>query len=165
MGTRYLRARIVWATLAATLMVVVVAAPVGAATPRSLTVVSTTTFNPDGPNYGTFTASGAAVPGLVCAGGSFVDTGLRFAGFQSIRGTVQLEVLATNSCPSGDFYVKMEIHANPDGTEAFTWIITGGTGGFATLQGSGSGTTVGIFSPPPDSQETGNINTFVGFVH
>ena len=153
MGTRYLRARIVWATLAATLMVVVVAAPVGAATPRSLTVVSTTTFNPDGPNYGTFTASGAAVPGLVCAG------------FQSIRGTVQLEVLKTYSCPSSDFYVKMEIHANPDGTEAFTWIITGGTGGFATLQGSGSGTTVGIFSPPPDSQETGNINTFVGFVH
>lgn len=165
MATRYGRARVVLAILAATTMLGAVAAPVGAATPQSLTLVSTTTFNPDGPNYGTFTASGAAVPGLVCASGSFVDTGIRFAGYQSIRGTVQLEVFKTYSCLSGDFFVKMEIHANPDGTEAFTWIVTGGTGGLATLQGSGSGTTVGIFSPPPDPQETGNINTFVGFVH
>jgi hypothetical protein len=165
MATRYRRARIVLAVLAATLMVAAVAAPVGAATPQSLTLVSTTVFNPTGPNYGTFTASGAAVPGLVCASGSFVDTGVGFAGYQSVRGTIQITVFKTYTCAAGDFDVKMQIHANPDGTEAFTWVITGGTGGFATLQGSGSGTTVGIFSPPPDSQETGNINTFVGFVH
>jgi hypothetical protein len=165
MVTRYRRARFVLAIMAAAMMMVAVAAPVGAATPQPLTLVSTTTFNPNGPNYGTFTASGAAVPGLVCASGSFVDTGIQFAGYQGIRGTVQLQVFKTYSCPSGDFYVKMEIHANPDGTEAFTWVIRGGTGDLATLQGSGSGTTVGIFSPPPDSQETGNINTFTGFVH
>jgi hypothetical protein len=165
MATRYRRARFVLAILAATMMAVAVAAPVGAAAPQSLTLVSTTTFNPYGPNSGFFTATGPAVPGLVCANGSFVDTGIKFAGYQSIRGTIQLQVFKTYTCPNGDFFVKMQIHANPDGTEAFTWVIQGGTGDLATLHGSGSGTTVGIFSGPPDFQETGNINTFVGSVH
>ena len=49
----------------------------------------------------------------------------------------------------------MQIHANFDGTEQFSWVVTGGTGPYAALHGSGQGTTV-------DNPPTGNINTFVG---
>jgi hypothetical protein len=165
MASRYSRARVVLTTFAAMLMVVAVAAPVGAASPQSLTLVSTTTFDPAG-NHGTFAASGAAVPSLICASGSFVDTGIKFAGFQSNK-AVQLQVFKTYSCSNADsFFVKMQIHANFDGTEVFTWVVQGGTGTFAQLHGSGSGSTVGIFVSTPDGPvETGNINTFVGSLH
>ncbi len=167
MATRYRRARMVMATLAATLMVVAVAAPVAASgPPQSLTLVSTTIFDPSG-NHGTFTASGAAVDNsLICAAGSFLDTGIKFAGFQSNK-AVQLQVFKTYSCSNANsFFVKMQVHANFDGTEVFTWVVRGGTGAFAQLHGSGSGTTVGIFVSTPDGPvETGNVNTFVGSLH
>jgi hypothetical protein len=97
---------------------------------------------------------------LICASGTFVDTGIRFAGFQSGRGEVQLQVLKHFMCAggAGTFDVKMQIQANFDtGIETFTWIITGGTGPYASLRGGGSGSTV-----PTD---TGNINTYVGSLH
>jgi hypothetical protein len=158
MSTTIRHVRTALATIVAALMVMAVVAPVGAATPQSLTLVSTTTFNDAGFNYGTFTASGAAVDnGLVCAAGTFVDTGLLFAGYQSGK-AVQIQVSKTYTCPSGaTFFVKMQIHAGFDGTEWFTWVVKGGTGDYASLRGSGSGTT----APNPP---TGNINTFVGFL-
>jgi hypothetical protein len=144
--------------LAAFLMILAMAVPVGAAAPRALTLVSTTTFNPVGFNYGTFTAIGPAVDdGLVCASGTFVDTGLRLSGYQNNK-SVQIQVDKTYTCPSGDsFFVKMQIHADFSGSEWFTWVAQGGTGAYDSLRGSGSGTT----APNPP---TGNINTFVGFL-
>jgi len=104
---------------------------------------------------------GATVPHrLYVPGGTFVDTGIRFAGFQSVRGTVQLQVNKTFTCDdgSGTFDIKMQIHANFDtGIESFTWVATGGTGAYSRLHGSGTGSTVP--NPP-----IGNINTFAGFV-
>jgi len=157
MPTTFRRARRALTAVAAMAMVMAVVAPVGAAAPRSLTLVSTTIFNDDGFNYGSFTASGAAVDdGLVCASGTFVDTGILFAGYQSDKG-VQIQVDKTYTCPGGSFFVKMQIHAGADGSEWFTWVAQGGTGAYASLRGSGSGTTVP--NPP-----TGNINTFLGFL-
>ncbi len=117
MRTRNPGRRAVLATLAAALIVMAIGSPAVAASPQALTLVSTTTFNDNGPNYGTFEASGPAVGnGVVCASGTFVDTGIHFAGFQSNK-AVQLTVFKTYSCRDGDFYVTMQIHANFDGTE------------------------------------------------
>jgi hypothetical protein len=137
------------------------AGPVGATSPQQVTIVSHVTFNPDGPNYGDFTASGDAVEsGLICESGTFVDTAIRFAGYQSDRGTVQILVIKQFTCDdgSGTFTVKLQIQANFDtGIESFTWVVLGGTGDYASLHGSGQGSTVP--NPP-----VGNINTYQGFL-
>jgi len=148
--------RAILAILAASLAVMGMVGPVAAATPQNITLVSSTIFNPDGPNYGTFVASGDAVDeGLICATGSFVDTFLAFAGYENGK-SVQITVGKTYTCPDGTIFVKMQIHANFDGTEVFTWVVQGGTGAYADLRGSGQGSTV------PNA--TGNINTFVGLL-
>jgi len=123
-------------------------------------IVSQVTFDPNG-NFGVFDASRAAVDaGLICASGTFVDTGLAFHGFQSGH-AVQIFVGKTFTCPSaGTFDVKLQINANFDGTERFAWNITGGTGAYANLHGAGTGSTVPIFDQ--DGNETGNVNTYDG---
>jgi len=160
MSPSSLRARATVATLAAALGLMTVIAPVAAATPQSVNIVSNVTFNPNGPNSGDFTTTGQATDsGLICGAGTFVDTGIRFAGFQSPRGTVQLQVDKAFTCGdgSGTFFVKMQIHADFNtGIESFSWVIQGGTADYDMLKGSGSGTTV-----PRDG---GNTNTFMGFL-
>ena len=144
-------------------IVVILAAvvPVAAGSPRQVTIVSHVTFNPDGPNYGDFDASGAAVDDdVICPSGTFVDTGIRFAGFQSPRGVIQLQVAKTFACDdgSGTFDVKMQIQADfGTGIESFRWTVMGGTGAYGSLRGSGSGSTVP--NPP-----IGNVNTFEGLL-
>ena len=102
--------------------------------------------------------------GLICASGTFVDTGIRFAGYQSDHGgrtVVQLQVRKTFTCGdgSGTFFVKMQIQADFDtGLETFTWVVQGGTDDYANLRGSGSGTTV------RDDDGNGNTNTYTGFL-
>jgi hypothetical protein len=155
------RAPAIVALVAATLALVAFAAPAVAASPQSVTIVSHVTFNPDGPNFGDFDASGDAVDGgLVCASGTFVDTGIRFAGYQSDRGIVQLLVVKEFTCEdgTGTFLVKLQIQANFDtGIESFTWVVLGGTGDYASLRGGGSGSTV-------PNAPIGNINTYTGFL-
>ena len=149
------------AMLAAVLALTVIAGPVGAASPQSVTIVSHVTFNPDGPNYGDFVATGDAVDnGVICASGTFVDVGIRFAGFQSDRGMVQLQVVKEFTCGdgTGSFIAKLQIQANFDtGIESFTWVVLGGTGAYGSLHGSGSGSTV-------PNAPIGNINTYEGFL-
>src|SRR4029079_6205356 len=87
--------------LAAMVALMTVVAPVAAGSPQKVTIVSHVTFNPDGPNFGTFTATGAAVEsGAICPAGTFIDTGIRFAG-RSPRGVVQLQVLKDFTCDRG----------------------------------------------------------------
>ena len=159
------RARAILGVLAASLALVVVTGPVAAASPQPVSIVSHVTFNPDGPNDGDFAVTGSAVDDrLVCAAGTFVDTGIRFAGFQadhSGRTVVQLQVRKTFTCGdgSGTFFVKMQIQADFDtGLETFTWVVQGGTGPYANLRGSGSGSTV------RDADGNGNTNTYAGFL-
>lgn len=149
------------AVFAAIVALVAFAVPVGAASPQSVTIVSHVTFNPDGPNFGDFVTSGEATDsGLICASGTFVDTGIRFAGFQSDRGTVQIQVVKEFTCDdgSGTFIVKLQIQANFEtGIESFTWVVLGGTGDYASLRGGGSGSTV-------PNAPIGNVNTYEGFL-
>jgi len=152
------------AVLAAAMALAVAAVPSAAAgPPASVTIVSPMAFNQEGGfNHGTFEASGAAVDdGLICASGDVDDTWIIFAGFQSNRG-IQIPVRKTFTCENGDqFFVKIQVHLDlTTATESFSWVIQGGTGGLAGLSGSGSGTTVSDGSDP----QTGNINTYTGFV-
>ena len=136
-------------------------APVAAASPQTVTIVSNVTFNPDGPNYGDFVTSGTATDGgLICPSGTFVDVGIRFAGYQSDRGMVQLQVLKEFTCDdgSGTFVAKLQIQANFDtGIESFTWVVLNGTGDYASLRGAGTGSTV-------PNAPVGNVNTYEGFL-
>jgi hypothetical protein len=154
------RTRSAVALIAAVVSVLALVAPAAAGAPKSVTIVSHVTFNPDGPNFGDFDASGAAVDSVVCPAGTFVDTFIHFAGFQSDRGVVQLQVDKTFTCDdgSGSFFVKLQIQANFDtGLETFTWVANGGTGVYTGLRGSGRGTTV-------PNAPIGNINTYEGFL-
>jgi hypothetical protein len=139
------------------------APPVEAASPKPITIVSPMTFNPDGFNFGTFEASGSAVEnGLICESGTVDDTRIIFAGFQSERG-VQIPVRKTFTCAdgTGTINVKIQVHLDfATATESFSWVVQGGTGAYRDLRGSGSGTTVSDGSNP----QTGNINTYVGFL-
>ena len=154
------RAPAIVAVSAAALVLLAAIGPVTAATPQGVTIVSNVTFaDPGEPNFGDFEASGNAVDhGLICESGTFVDTGIRFAGFQSGRGEVQLLVRKEFACEgTGTFFVKLQIQADFDpGIESFTWVVQGGTGEYAHLRGGGTGSTV--------PTETGNINTYVGFL-
>jgi hypothetical protein len=159
------RARAILGLLAASTALVIVAGPVAAASPQSVTIVSHVTFNPDGPNFGDFAITGSAVDSnVICDRGTFVDTGIHFAGYQSDRGgrtVVQLQVDKTFTCGdgSGTFFVKMQIQADFNtGLETFTWVVQGGTVDYGQLRGSGSGSTV------RDDDGNGNTNTFTGFV-
>jgi hypothetical protein len=149
------------AMLAAILVLMALAGPIAATSPESVTIVSHVTFNPDGPNHGDFVASGDAVDsGLICVSGTFVDTGIRFAGYQSDRGMVQLQVVKEFTCDdgTGTFVAKLQIQANFDtGIESFTWVVLGGTGDYGSLHGGGRGSTV-------PNAPIGNINTYEGFL-
>jgi hypothetical protein len=152
------------AILAAAMVLVSVIGPVAAGSPQSVEIVSHMNFNPDGPNFGDFTASGSAVDsGLVCGSGSVVDTGIVFGGFQSGR-SAQILVRKTFTCAdgSGTFFVKIQVHLDFEtSTEVFTWVVMGGTGDYEDLRGSGDGSTVSDGSDP----QTGNFNTYVGGLH
>ena len=153
------RGRVI-AAVGGALVLLAIVAPVSAAAPQQVEIVSNVTFNPDGPNFGDFSTSGAATEaGTICESGTFIDTRLGLGGFQSGRGTVQVLVVKELTCDdgSGTFFVKLQIQANFEtGIETFTWVVLGGTGEYASLRGAGSGSTV-----PTD---TGNINTYEGFV-
>ena len=163
MRTSDRRARALVAVLAATIAVITVVAPVAASAPLQVEIVSHMNFNPDGFNFGTFDASGAAVDdGTICESGTVDDTGIIFAGFQSERGA-QIPVRKTFTCGdgSGTFFVKIQVHLDfESSTESFTWVVLGGTGDYSHLRGSGDGSTVSDGSDP----QTGNFNTYVGFM-
>lgn len=157
----YRPARAIVALLAASLALMTVIPPVAAAPAKHVQIVAHVTFDPAG-NYGTFDATGDAVgSGLICATGTFFDTGFDFRGFQSGR-SVQIVVFKTFTCPGeGTFFIKMQINASFDGTETFAWVVQGGTDAYAHLRGGGSGSTVPVFDPQ-SGDEIGNVNTYDG---
>jgi hypothetical protein len=139
------------------------ASPVAAASPQPVSIISPMSFNPDGFNSGTFEASGSAVDaGLICESGTVDDTRIIFAGWQS-RWGAQIPVRKTFTCDddSGTFFVKIQVHLDfATATESISWVVQGGTGAYEDLRGSGGGSTVSDGSDP----QTGNINTYVGFL-
>jgi len=156
-------ARAIVAVLAVAMALLTVIGPASAASPQQVRIVSHMNFNPDGPNFGDFTATGSAVDsGLVCASGTVLDTGIVFGGFQSGR-SVQILVRKTFTCAdgSGTFFVKIQVHLDLEtSTETFSWVVMGGTGDYTNLRGSGGGSTVSDGSDP----QTGNFNTYTGLL-
>jgi hypothetical protein len=138
------------------------AAPAAAASPlQQVSITSHMTFNFPDANTGDFIASGpAADSGLICGAGDVLDIGVIFVGFQSNLG-YQVLVRKAFTCDdgSGTIFVKIQVHGNSDGTETFNWVVLGGTGAYASLQGSGSGTTV-----PNADPDSGNTNFYGGFL-
>jgi hypothetical protein len=155
--------RAVIAVAAAALALAVAAGPTAAASPENVTIVSHMNFNPDGFNFGDFTATGAAVDdGTLCASGTVDDTRIILAGLQS-GSRIQIPVWKTFTCDdgSGTFFVRIQVHLDlATSTETFSWVIQGGTDDYLGLRGSGQGTTVSDGSDP----QTGNFNTYEGFV-
>ena len=139
------------------------AGPVSAASPTGVHIESHMTFNPDGPNFGDFEASGPAVDaGLICASGTVDDVRLIFAGAQSGR-KAQIPVWKVFTCDdgSGTLLIKIQVHLEfATSTESFSWVVLDGTGDYSDVHGSGGGSTVSDGSDP----QTGNINTYDGFL-
>ena len=151
----------VFAALAALIVATVAVAPVAAGSPQAVSITSPMHFNQDAFNTGTFTAEGdAADDGLICESGDVVDTRIILAGGQSNRG-LQIPVRKTFSCPDGDLFIKIQVHLDfATATETFSWVVLGGTGAYDGVRGSGSGTTI----PDGSDPQTGNINTYAGFL-
>lgn len=163
MRTSHRSIRALGAPVAAALVALASVAPAAAAAPSAVHIVSPMHFNQDAFNTGTFVATGPAVDdGTLCASGRVEDTGILFAGGQSNR-KLQIPVRKDFICAdgSGTFFVKIQVHLEFEtSTEFFSWVVMGGTDGYADLRGSGSGSTVSDGSDP----QTGNINTYDGFV-
>jgi hypothetical protein len=137
--------------LAAALALVVVSGSVAAASPQPIAFTIDMHYE-----VGTGTYEVTSGSGLICATGTVEDTYLHFAGYQGGQGT-QLVVKKTLACEAGTFFVKMQIDANPDGTESFSWVVQGGTGDYDRLRGSGSGSTV----PGDPGHNTGYFSGFL----
>jgi len=149
--------RAIVVVLAAATALVVAIGPVAAASPQPVTISSVMTFHDTGPSTGTFDATGSS---LICAQGTVVDIGLIFSGARSGHGyQVLVRKLFTCSDGSGTIFVKLQVQGNNDGTESFEWVIQGGTGAYASLTGSGRGSSVPVGDP-----ESGIVNTYVGFL-
>ena len=154
------RAHSIVAVSAAILVLMAFVAPVSASSLKQVTIVSNVTFNPDGPNYGDFTATGkAADSGLICKHGTFVDTFLWISDREYPDGLVRLVVRKAFNCDggSGTFSGTLAIKADFDtGIESFVWVVQGESGRYRSLRGGGLGSTV--------PTGTGNINTYQGFL-
>jgi hypothetical protein len=153
--------RSILAGLAAAAALGVVIGPAAAATPQAVTIVAHMSKQ----GYGTFEASGDAVDGgLVCERGTVLDTDAVVGGYQSGQ-KVQVQSRKALTCTderwvpdgSGTFFVKIQIHVVFGGDEPFRWVIQGGTGDYAGLQGSGVGVTA-------DNTDVSNTNIYDGFV-
>ena len=137
------------------------AAPVSAAAPKAVEIVSPMTFAPPGEfNFGTFEASGPAVDaGLICEAGDVNDTGIILAGGQSRSGKIQIPVYKTFTCPDGELFIRIQVHLDLETfTETFSWVVLGGTGAYANVRGHGDGFS---FSEDPN---TGNVNVYSGML-
>ncbi|TAK00152.1 MAG: hypothetical protein EPO36_09760 [Chloroflexota bacterium] len=116
---------------------------------------------PSGVNSGTFETAGAANEGgLVCSSGVVtdlieIDSGAIGRG-ELVDFTVPKQFVCDDG--SGTFAATVEFHVYLEqGTESFTWVITGGTGAYAGLRGEGYG---GTQSPATDQF----LNTYWGSV-
>ncbi len=112
----------------------------------------------DGPNTGTFNATGQAVEmGLVCQHGTVVDLEVVDSGAIGRGSLTDFTVPKQFSCDdgSGSFVLELRVHVETPGIESLQWQILRGTGAYADLQGAGTGTTT---SPGPSQA----INTLTG---
>jgi len=105
--------------------------------PQRVAITSAMTLsNLKGHSYGTFEATGPAVTShLICPTGEVRDVYLN-----EVEGG--WDVVKAFVCADGSqtFIVRLQVKVNDSG-ETFTWTVTGGTGPYRGLSGSGSGTS------------------------
>lgn len=149
--------RVVMATAAALVLVGSMVSTAAAAPPQPVSIDSHMTINFPYPSTGTFAASGSD---LICATGTVFDDRLLITGGPSRAGKLQILVAKTftGDDQSGTFVIRLQVHANPDGSEWFMWAVQGGTGDYVNLGGSGRGTTV----PGSGSVDNFRAGFFVG---
>lgn len=113
--------------------------PAGATPPSDVEIVV--------PGFdGPFVATGPAVDdGVVCGTGEVSTTFIKAAGFQSNPG-VNLTVGKEFTCDdeSGTFSAKLQVRIDFVRGVSFQWVITGGTGAYEDLHGTGSGFVVPV---------------------
>lgn len=86
---------------------------------------------------GPFVATGPSVDrGVLCPEGTTLNTALASRPDRLFT-RLWIEKVFTCDDSSGDFVVQLRVKLFPDGTTTARWEITGGTGAYATLQGSG----------------------------
>jgi hypothetical protein len=146
MRTSDRRHRALVALLGATLALMTIIGPVGAAgsaKPVSMTI--TAYFDRD-PFSGPFTATGAQI----CPSGTAEDIPDSFVGGAWSSGQViqiQLTKLLTCDDGSGTILLASPFHVALASGETSTWHIAGGTGAYANLHGSGTGVTENRLDP------------------
>lgn len=137
-----------------TMALVLTIAMVGSASatpPQAVTFTGTFT---EGSPIGTFDASAP-----LCDGGSTLDIAGLAAGYQS-QFRMQLVVAKQFTCTEEDtFTLLLQVHLTfaPEYTNHFTWTVLRGTGAFADLHGTGTGSAV--------PTATGGTDTYVGRIH
>jgi hypothetical protein len=120
-------------------VVVLSPVPVSATPPVDVSLVVETTFD-DEPDAITF-AGGAAAPD--CVDGTVEDTFFRatpsFESFPPKSDHANLRVGKVFHCSGGDVFVTLNVTLDfNDLITAGRWVITGGTGDYARLHGTGS---------------------------
>jgi hypothetical protein len=121
------------------------AMPAAAASrPQPVSIVSHMTMA-DPNNYGDFSTSRS---NLICRKGDVLDTNLVWGDANQLPNgdwLVELTVDKTFTCATGgQIFFRLHIHwyvHNDSVAESFTWVVLGGTGAYAHLQGQGVGVT------------------------
>jgi hypothetical protein len=124
--------------IAAAMCALLPASIAGATPPLDVGFQVETVVPDEGPTYGPFVASGAAVDdGTMCPTGTTVD--LTAAVSETPQG-VNIGVVKRFTCDdgSGDFDVKLQVRIDRKG-DNFSWVVLGGTGEYQRLHGTGSG--------------------------
>jgi hypothetical protein len=146
--------RVALLVISATLLVV--AAPVQAASPPQPVRIVSNIFFPEG--NGDFTANPA---GPICSAGTVTNLVTLFVGFQSNR-AAQIIVRHQFTCGdgSGSFVLQLTVRLDfQTGATTFTWSVLSGTGEYVKLHGSGTG------SGTPLPGGTGVVDTYTGGMH
>ena len=144
---------------AALLAAVAVLSPsaVDAGPPLDVTFEVPTTISEEGPTFGPFTASGAAVDsGDMCPSGDTIDLFGRPSGGTPQGVNIQVVKLFTCDDGSGSFVVKLQVRIDRKG-DNFQWVVLEGAGAYERLHGVGDG--VGF--PTPD----GVFDVYQGQLH
>jgi hypothetical protein len=139
---------------AAIALVMVSGVAQAATKPVPVSITGAIGFSESGAGSGTFSATGP-----VCSSGTILQLAGLFVGWQSNQGA-QILVRHEFTCGDGSGSFVLQLAARLDfatSTTDFTWTVLSGTGDYAKLHGTGSGT--GISSPG------GVVDTYTGGMH
>jgi hypothetical protein len=137
------------AAVAALFLVALPVASAGAVSPyQAVEIEVETSFYPNMPPNGPFTATGAAVDnGLICGSGWAFDTFGKFAPREGSPQGVNVQATKVFLCGAGSwldeadhgFVIKFQIHIDYRKGSSSNWVVTGGWGDYSAIAGNGHG--------------------------